>query len=52
MIDFISLFAPHVTPELTRAAADFDNQADVDVLFTDIALPVRGGCGNEVADAA
>jgi LysR family cys regulon transcriptional activator len=52
MVDFISLFAPHVTPELTRQATELDTQADVDALFADTALPVRGGCGDEIADAA
>lgn len=52
MIDFISYFAPHLTPELTRQAADLDTQAEVDELLADIALPIRGGCGNEIADAA
>lgn len=52
MIDFISLFAPHVTPELTREAGDVENQAAVDALFAEITLPVRGGCGSEIADAA
>ncbi len=52
MIDFISLFAPHLTSELTRQAAGFENQAEVDALFADMALPTRGGCGNEIADAA
>ncbi len=52
MIDFISYFAPHLTPELTRQAAGLDTQAEVDELLADIALPIRGGCGNEIADAA
>ncbi|MFQ5635067.1 MAG: LysR substrate-binding domain-containing protein [Gammaproteobacteria bacterium] len=52
MIDFISLFAPHLTPELTRRAADLDTQAEVDALLAGAPLPVRGGCGNEIADAA
>jgi LysR family cys regulon transcriptional activator len=52
MIEFISLFAPHLTPELTRQAADLDTQAEVDELLGEIALPTRGGCGSEVADAA
>ncbi|MFW2405494.1 MAG: LysR substrate-binding domain-containing protein [Gammaproteobacteria bacterium] len=52
MIDFVSLFAPHLTPELTREAADLETQAEVDALLADIPLPTRGGCGNEIADAA
>jgi LysR family cys regulon transcriptional activator len=52
MIDFISLLAPHITPALTRQVSELENQADVDALFADVGLPIRGGCGDEVADAA
>jgi LysR family cys regulon transcriptional activator len=52
MVEFISLFAPHLTSELTRKAVELENQADVDALLVDIALPIRGGCGDEIADAA
>ena len=52
MVDFIALFAPHLTPELTRRAAVLENQAEVDALFAKAALPMRGGCGDEIADAA
>jgi LysR family cys regulon transcriptional activator len=52
MVDFISLFAPHLTPELTRQATELESQGEVDAIFADIALPIRGGCGDEIADAA
>ena len=52
MVDFVSLFAPHLTPALTREAADLETQADVDALIADMPLPTRGGCGSEIADAA
>lgn len=52
MVDFISAFAPHLSPELIRAAAELESQKDVDALFADMALPIRGGCGNEIEDAA
>jgi LysR family cys regulon transcriptional activator len=52
MVDFIALFAPHLTPELTRQATALESQAEVDALFADTPLPIRGGCGNEIADAA
>jgi LysR family cys regulon transcriptional activator len=51
MVDFVSLFAPHLTPELTRRAAEAPTQADVDTLFEDIQIPVRTGC-SEMPDAA
>ena len=44
MVDFIALFAPHLTPERVRSAAETDNQARVDELFASITLPVRTGC--------
>ena len=52
MKDFMSLFAPHLTPELLRDIGETDNQSQVDALVQDLPLPLRGGCGNEVADAA
>ena len=47
MIEFISLFAPHLTPELTKQAAALESQVEIDALFADVTLPVRGGCGQE-----
>lgn len=47
MIEFISLLGPHLTPELTRDAGACESQTEVDALFADTALPVRGGCGYE-----
>ena len=52
MIDFIGLFAPHLTPELIRDVGELETQAEVDKRCADIALPIRGGCGDEIADAA
>ena len=44
MVDFIALFAPHLTPQLTRKAAQLTTQAEVDALFDEAQLPIRGGC--------
>ncbi len=52
MTEFIYLFAPHISRELLRDVRELSTQAEVDRLLEDIVLPVRGGCGNEVADAA
>ncbi len=52
MVDFMGLFAPHLTPELLRDLRETDTQAQADELLADIPLPIRGGCGNEMADAA
>jgi LysR family cys regulon transcriptional activator len=52
MIEFIRLFAPHVTSkhieEIRRAAS----QHEVDKLFEDIELPVRSGCADGIIEAA
>ena len=52
MVDFIGLFAPHLTPELIRDVGELETQAEVDKRCEEIALPIRGGCGDEIADAA
>jgi LysR family cys regulon transcriptional activator len=52
MVDFISLFAPHLTPQITLRVTELDTQTAVDELVADIALPTRGGCGDDMADAA
>jgi LysR family cys regulon transcriptional activator len=44
MVDFVSLFAPHLTPEVTRRAAEAPAQADVDAMFEETEIPVRVGC--------
>ena len=47
MVDFASLFAPHLTPELTQQAASLETQEEVDALFAHMRLPLRGGCDDE-----
>jgi LysR family cys regulon transcriptional activator len=51
MIDFVSMFAPHLTTELVRRAAELPSQADVDALFAGTDLPLRSGC-NQLQPAA
>jgi LysR family cys regulon transcriptional activator len=52
MVDFIQLFAPHVTPgqlaELQRAG----EQEKIDALFRRATLPLREGCGDKITAAA
>lgn len=50
MVEFIALFAPHLTPYLTRKAAQLSTQAEVDELFDEDTLPLLSGC--EEAKAA
>lgn len=52
MVDFISLFAPHLKHELTAQAVELETQAEVDELLKNIPLPIKGGCGSNYADAA
>jgi LysR family cys regulon transcriptional activator len=51
MVDFAALFAPHLSPELTQRAASMESQQEVDELFSDMALPLRGGCDDEFGKA-
>jgi LysR family cys regulon transcriptional activator len=44
MVEFVSLFAPQLTPELVRKAASLPTQAEVDALFAGMKLPLRAGC--------
>ncbi|HHQ13730.1 MAG TPA: HTH-type transcriptional regulator CysB [Chromatiales bacterium] len=52
MVEFIGLVAPHLTPELIRDVGETDTPAEVEQLVGSIALPLRGGCGQEISDAA
>jgi LysR family cys regulon transcriptional activator len=47
MVDFAALFAPHLLPELTQRVASMETQTEVDELFSQITLPLRGGCDDE-----
>lgn len=51
MVDFASLFASHLLPELTQRAASMESQDEVDALFAEFALPLRGGCNEEFGAA-
>ena len=44
MVDFIELFAPHLTRERIERAASLPDQASVDALLADVELPVRSNC--------
>ncbi len=49
MVDFIHLFAPHYAVRLIRDAAHAQTQEEVDGLLGDLALPLKGGCEQELA---
>lgn len=44
MVDFIAMFAPHLTPQITRKVAQLATQSEVDELLDEVQLPLRGGC--------
>jgi len=52
MVDFVALFAPHLTPQLTRKAAQLPTQAEVDALFDENTLPLRVGCDEPSTELA
>ncbi len=52
MVDFAQLFAAHLLPELTQRAANLETQEEVDKLFAEIDLPLRGGCDDEFGAAS
>ena len=52
MLDFIRLFAPHITEEQLEQTRHAHSQADIDKLYRDAHLPVRGGCSDDLTAAA
>lgn len=40
MLDFISMFAAHLSPDVLTQVVDCESQQDVDALFNDVDLPV------------
>ena len=47
----VALLAAHLTPQITRKAAQLPTQAEVDGLFDESTLPIRGPCAEETAAA-
>ena len=52
MLDFVSLFAPHITPDQLEQTRHARTQEDIDSLFNNAQLPVRGGCTDDITEAA
>jgi LysR family cys regulon transcriptional activator len=52
MVDFIQLFASHVTPRQLDQLARTKEQSSIDALFAGTELPLRGGCGEKIIAAA
>ena len=52
MIDFIQLFASHLTPSQLGDIGRASSQEDIDGLLQESELPMRGGCAEGVNEAA
>jgi len=52
MLDFVQLFAPHITSGQLEQTRHVRSQADIDSLFGDADLPIRGGCTDNIVVAA
>ena len=52
MVDFIQLFASHVSSQQLDDIRRATSQEDIDALFNTSKLPVRGGCNEDVTAAA
>jgi hypothetical protein len=52
MLDFVQLFAPHISPEQLEKVRHARAQDDIDLLFGGSDLPLRGGCPDTITEAA
>ncbi len=52
MLDFVQLFAPHITEAQLEHTRHARTQAEIDELFDDADLPIRGGCSDGMTAAA
>jgi LysR family cys regulon transcriptional activator len=46
MLDFVQLFAPHITADQLEQTRHVRSQDDIDKLFEDAELPIRAGCSD------
>ena len=52
MIEFIQLFAPHITARQMNDLRRATSQESLETLFAESDLPLRGGCGDTITAAA
>jgi LysR family transcriptional regulator, cys regulon transcriptional activator len=52
MLDFVQLFAPHITPDQLEKTRHARTQEEIDELFGGSDLPLRGGCTDDITEAA
>jgi len=48
MLNFITLFAPHINTQQLKAVIKTQQQEKIDLLFKDTELPIRRGCSDEL----
>ena len=49
MLNFIKLFAPHIDAQQLDAVVKAQQQEEIDLLFKDTKLPIRGGCSDDLS---
>ena len=52
MVDFVRLFAPHITPDQMEQTRQLRSQDEIDKVFEGAEIPVRGGCSDDFTEAA
>ena len=52
MLDFVQLFAPHIGKAQLQQLLKAKSQTELDELFANAELPLRGGCSDNVIEAA
>ncbi|MEO1244684.1 MAG: HTH-type transcriptional regulator CysB [Pseudomonadota bacterium] len=52
MLDFVQLFAPHITADQLESTRHARSQEEIDALFDKGSLPVRNGCSGDDMTAA
>lgn len=52
MMDFIQLFAPHISHTQLQDVSKAENQPEIDAIFRHVQLPLRNGCSSGLCVAA
>ena len=52
MLDFVRLFAPHISTDQLEKTRHVRTQPEIDKLFKNAKLPIRGGCSDDITAAA
>ncbi len=52
MLDFVQLFAPHITDSQIEQTRHARSQDDIDILFENTQLPLRSACSGKIAETA